>query len=74
MLPTRRHHACPFLQGHRESQLGLLRTGVLVLIACAARVPAREDRFPEQHRLERVRVAAEGAMEEGKEANEIDPL
>ena len=34
--------------------------------ACAAWVPAREDRFPE-HRLERVRVAAEGAMEETTE-------
>eukprot|EP00964_Phaeocystis_antarctica_P124756 scaffold88385_cov48-Phaeocystis_antarctica.AAC.1 len=40
--------------------------GLLLRIACAAWVPAREDRFPEQHRLERARVAAEGAMEEAQ--------
>ena len=40
----------------------------------AWRVHARETYLLWQHRLERARVAAEGAMEEGKEANEIDPL
>ena len=34
-------------KGDWKTRLGLLRTGVL-LIACAARVPARQDRFPER--------------------------
>merc|ERR1712106_700694 len=66
VLPTQRLYAGPWLQGHREEGLGLLYLREVVSIACAAWVPASEDRFPE-HRLERVQVAGEGAMEDTAE-------